>query len=145
MLALVRAKAGLFKDRVEVQEVIDELLEEGEGNAGCVVLFAGFVRAVAEDQASVIKLSYEVYEEVVEKEMLRLAEEVALKHGVLSVRLYHKVGDALVKQPAIYAFVSAKHRKEAFNALVELVDRAKRELPIWKKEFTNRGERWVRG
>lgn len=142
---MVKVKAGLFKDPVEIQEVVNELLEEGEGNVGCVVLFAGFVRAVAENQANVMKLSYEVYEEVVEKEMLRLAEEVASKHGVLSARLYHKVGDAFVKQPAIYAFVSAKHRKEAFSALIELVDRAKHELPIWKKEFTDKGERWVRG
>jgi molybdopterin synthase catalytic subunit len=36
-----------------------------------------------------------------------------------------------------------KHRQDVFPALSETVERVKKEVPIWKKEFTTRDAYWV--
>jgi molybdopterin synthase catalytic subunit len=41
--------------------------------------------------------------------------------------------------------VTAPHRKPAFEAALEGINRLKREVPIWKKEFFEDGAVWVEG
>ena len=41
--------------------------------------------------------------------------------------------------------VTAPHRKPAFEAALEAIDRLKRRVPIWKKEHFADGEVWVEG
>ena len=137
-------KAHVFRDGLDINHVVEEMVEEGNGLVGCVLAFIGVVRSIADDGVKVEKLSYEAYEEVIEKEMHRISKEIALKHNVIGVRAYHKVEDAYAKQPAMYLFISSRHRKEAFSALIELVEKMKHEIPIWKKEHTDRGSRWVK-
>ncbi len=42
-------------------------------------------------------------------------------------------------------FVTAPHRKAAFAAALEGINRLKRLVPIWKKEHFADGEVWVEG
>jgi molybdopterin synthase catalytic subunit len=35
----------------------------------------------------------------------------------------------------LFVFTSAPHRKEAINACDEMVDRIKKEIPLWGKEI----------
>jgi len=55
----------------------------------------------------------------------------------------HRTGKVEVGEDVMYVLVASKHRKEAFQALTELVDRIKTETPIWKKEITEKGAHWV--
>jgi molybdopterin synthase catalytic subunit len=41
--------------------------------------------------------------------------------------------------------VAAPHRKPAFEAALEGINRLKRLVPVWKKEFFEDGEVWVEG
>jgi molybdopterin synthase catalytic subunit len=41
--------------------------------------------------------------------------------------------------------VTAPHRKPAFEAALEGINRLKRTVPIWKKEHFADGETWVEG
>jgi len=41
--------------------------------------------------------------------------------------------------------VSAPHRRPAFEAALEAINRLKRTVPIWKKEHFADGEVWVEG
>jgi len=43
----------------------------------------------------------------------------------------------------LFVAVLGKHRREAFAVLAETVERVKMEVPIWKKEFTEKGGYWV--
>jgi len=43
----------------------------------------------------------------------------------------------------LFVFASAVHRKEAIDACEEVVERIKKELPIWGKELlTNEDHQW---
>ncbi|RLE49642.1 MAG: molybdenum cofactor biosynthesis protein MoaE [Candidatus Methanomethylicota archaeon] len=138
-------KTQTFRDDIDIGRVVKEMVEEGDGLVGCVVAFLGAVRSIADDGAKVEKLSYEAEEKAVEEKMFRVCEEVASKYGVIGIRAYHKIGDAYAKRSTMCLFVSSKHKKEAFNALTELVDRMKYELPIQKKEYTDKGTRVIKG
>jgi len=54
-----------------------------------------------------------------------------------------EVGGTL--EPSVVVAVSAPHRGEAFAGAREIIDRAKSEAPIWKKEVEGGEERWVEG
>jgi molybdopterin synthase catalytic subunit len=53
------------------------------------------------------------------------------------------VGTVQVGEEVMYVLVASKHRREGRKALAELVDRIKHEVPIWKKEVTEKDTYWV--
>jgi molybdopterin synthase catalytic subunit len=51
----------------------------------------------------------------------------------------------LVGETSVAVVVTAPHRRAAFEAAHEAIDRLKRVVPIWKKEHFTDGEVWVEG
>jgi molybdopterin synthase catalytic subunit len=45
----------------------------------------------------------------------------------------------------VAVIVTAPHRKPAFDAALEGINRLKKLVPIWKKEYFADGEVWVEG
>ncbi|MBW7952276.1 MAG: molybdenum cofactor biosynthesis protein MoaE, partial [Chitinophagaceae bacterium] len=44
---------------------------------------------------------------------------------------------------SLFVFVSSAHRKEAIKACEEIVERIKKEVPVWGKEvFVNENHQW---
>ena len=135
--------AIIRNEEVNVEEVIDKIKNENIGKIGCIASFIGVVREVGRNEGRVLRLVYEVYNDEALKKMKKIAEEVTDKYGVVDVKIYHKSGEAEVGEETFYVFVAAKHRREAFQALMEIVERVKHEVPIWKKEVTEHGESWI--
>lgn len=108
---------------------------------GAVVLFTGVVRNHDAGQ-SVTALQYQAHPDA--EEFLRhCCEDVATASG-LPVAAVHRVGDLTVGDLALVAAVAAPHRAEAFATCAELVERIKREVPIWKRQhFTEGSSEWV--
>lgn len=57
--------------------------------------------------------------------------------------IHHVIDKVDVGEPSLFVAVLGKHRGETFPALSETVERVKREVPIWKKEFTTSDSYWV--
>ena len=55
----------------------------------------------------------------------------------------HRIGPVEIGEISLVVAVASPHRKEAFAACHEAVDRIKQIVPIWKKEFFEGGEVWV--
>ena len=51
------------------------------------------------------------------------------------VRVVHRIGALDIGDTAIIAMAYAAHRREAFQACEEAVERVKHEVPVWKEEF----------
>lgn len=135
---------AIIKDKeINVKEIIDKIENENIGKIGCIVSFIGVVREMGRNGGRVSKLVYEVYNDEALKRMNKIAEETISKYGVVDVQIYHKTGETAIGEETFYVFVAAKHRKEAFQALMEIVERVKHEVPIWKKEVTEHGETWI--
>ena len=52
---------------------------------------------------------------------------------------------AHLTESSVVIIVTSAHRKVAFEACHYAIDRLKRIVPIWKKEFFEDGEVWVEG
>jgi molybdopterin synthase catalytic subunit len=109
---------------------------------GGVVLFVGNIRENAGDR-KVKSIFFEAYDEMVIDELDRISNELQTQFNISKIVLIHRVGEVLPGESAVIAGVSSKHRKEAFEACTELMNRLKASVPIWKKEMYEDGGEWL--
>jgi molybdopterin synthase catalytic subunit len=67
------------------------------------------------------------------------------RHALCAAAVEHRVGAVPLSEPSVIVAVSAPHRAEAFAGAREIIDRAKAEAPIWKREVDGGRGRWVEG
>jgi len=109
---------------------------------GGIDLFLGAVRD-HNDGRAVTRLEYHAYVSMAEKEMQRIAEEIALEMPGVRLAALHRVGSLAVGDLAVVCAAGAPHRAEAFKACRALIDRIKERVPIWKREHGPDGPYWV--
>ena len=136
----MKVKVGRKLD--SLNEVLQELRGASD-NVGALIAFVGVVRGETKTGERVLRLEYEAHPQLAQSRLSELIEDVKEKHGIIDAVIEHRVGEALVGEEVMLVAVASKHRKEGFQALIELVNRVKREVPIWKKEVTERGAYWV--
>ena len=59
--------------------------------------------------------------------------------------MVHRLGRLLIGETSVAVIVTAEHRRAAFEASLEGINRLKKTVPIWKKEHFTDGEVWVEG
>lgn len=124
---------------------LDSLVEElkkSSNEVGAITIFVGVVRGTREKE-KVLRLEYEAHETMAPQTIKTIIKEQKTKHGIIDAIVEHKVGTVQVGEEVMYVLVASKHRKEGRKALAELVDRIKRDVPIWKKEVTEKTAYWV--
>ncbi|MCU4434565.1 molybdenum cofactor biosynthesis protein MoaE [Acinetobacter bereziniae] len=105
---------------------------------GGIDFFIGTVRNHHEGKA-VKSLKYTSYAPVSEKMIRQIEQEIQQQFAVPYVRVIHRVGTLEIGEKAIIAVAYAAHRREAFAACEEAVERVKHEVPVWKEEFYQDG------
>lgn len=111
--------------------------------AGGFVSFEGWVRDRNEGRA-VLRLEYEVYLPLAEKEGRRILESAARDYPVFDIRCVHRIGRLELGQLAVWVGVSSRHRGAAFDACRFVIDEVKTRVPIWKKEYYSAGDSgWI--
>lgn len=105
----------------------------GDDRAGAVVTFAGVVRN-HDHGAAVTGIEY-VGHPSADGLLRGIAADIAGRDGVHAVAAQHRVGYLDIGGVALFVAVAASHRAQAFDAASALIERAKQELPIWKKQF----------
>ncbi len=111
---------------------------------GALVTFIGVTRDHHEGKA-VSTLAYEAYEDMVLPLMERLLFEVREKFEIGRVYVRHRLGEVRIGEASIVVVVASPHRGPAFDAVREIMDRIKKEIPIFKKETLagDQGSQWV--
>ena len=108
-------------------------------------IFIGTVRNHHEGRA-VQALKYTAYAPVAEKMIRAIEQEIQKKYAVSYIRVIHRIGTLDIGDKAIIAIAYAPHRREAFQACEEAVERVKHEVPVWKEEFyTDGSSQYVAG
>ena len=121
----------------------EEVTAHGRGAAnGGVVTFLGTAREQTMGNR-VLRLEYEVYEEMAIKRFRDIFGELAERWGVTDAAIAHRYGRLEIGEISMVVAVATPHRKEAFAACWHAVDRIKEIAPIWKKEFFENGAVWV--
>lgn len=111
-------------------------------DVGGVDLFLGVVRD-HNDGRPVTRLEYHAYVSMAEKEMQRIAQEIAAEIPGVRLSALHRIGSLAVGDLAVVCAAGAVHRGEAFQACRALIDRIKHRVPIWKREHGPDGPYWV--
>jgi molybdopterin synthase catalytic subunit len=111
--------------------------------AGACVAFEGIVRN-HNDGRSVLRLEYEAYPALANKEGEDIVRAALEKFGILGAACVHRVGPLEIGGMAVWVGVAAAHRGAAFDACRYIIDEVKRRVPIWKREFYADGTvEWV--
>jgi molybdopterin synthase catalytic subunit len=111
---------------------------------GAVVVFEGVVRNNTNGRGTKY-LEYECYEEMAVAGMERIGNEIANQYAIGRIGIVHRLGRLEVGEASVSVIATAPHRRPAFEAAFEAINRLKREVPIWKKEFFLDGALWVAG
>ena len=122
---------------VDIGKLISDAKQRG---TGAIVVFDGIVR-----DDDIREMDLEAYEEVALQELGRIAQDAIQKYRLLSVDIIHRIGRLAVGENILIIVVGAGHRKEAYEGSRYIIETIKKAVPIWKKELTKDGGRWVPG
>lgn len=114
------------------------------GEDGAVVHFEGVVRNNTKGRATLF-LDYECYEAMAVKMMAEIGREIAATHSIGRIAMIHRLGRMEIGEASVAIVVTSPHRRPAFDAALEGINRLKKLVPIWKKEYFADGEVWVEG
>lgn len=132
---------ALTRSAIEAQFYARQLQR---GEDGAVIVFEGVVRNNTKGRRTTF-LEYECYEGMAVEQMARIGREIANEYQIGRIAIIHRLGRLEVGEASVAIIVSAPHRKPAFEASLAGINRLKREVPIWKKEFFEDGAVWVEG
>lgn len=146
------------KARFEVA-ILDEALEPriaslsagenwlGHPDAGSLLWFHGVTRrtTIAGDQTTVTRqLSYTAHRSMAEYQLQLIAKESIQAFALHRVLIWHRLGMVPIGQSSVIVGCSSAHRVESFNAIAMIMNRIKKDVPIWKQEHFENGERqWI--
>lgn len=111
---------------------------------GAVVTFEGVVRNNTKGRPT-LYLEYECYEQMALSQIAEIGRDIAAQYDVGHLGVVHRLGRLEVGEASVVVVATAPHRRPAFQAALEAIDRLKREVPIWKKEVFADGAVWVDG
>jgi molybdopterin synthase catalytic subunit len=111
---------------------------------GAVVVFEGIVRDHSTGRPTQF-LEYEAYEPMALEKMHEICETLVQQFPVDRIAMVHRLGRLGIGEVSVAIVVTSEHRKAAFQASSEAIDRLKKTVPIWKKEFFVDGAVWVEG
>ncbi len=124
---------------------IDEEIERVKKTSkaiGAVVTFLGTGRDISRGER-IQGLEFEHYEGMAEKKLAEIRNRALKNFNVLEVAIVHRVGKIGIGENIVLIVVASQHRNDAFMCCEWCISELKRITPIWKKEFTEKGEIWV--
>ncbi|MBS7656568.1 molybdenum cofactor biosynthesis protein MoaE [Candidatus Bathyarchaeota archaeon] len=134
-------KIGIKQKLDHLGSLIEEL-RKSSTEIGAITIFVGVVRGTRGNE-KVVRLEYEAHESLASETIEKIINEQKTKYGIIDAVVEHRTGSVTVGEDIMYVLVASKHRREGHLALSEIVERIKFEVPIWKKEITEKDGYWV--
>ena len=128
---------------ITLDDIINSLGKDTK--IGAITTFSGIVREISDTESKrVVQIEIEAWEEKADESMRTIAEEIGAKYNLLGVRIVHLEGDIHLGEPIVFVVLASIHRKEAFEALEEIIIAYKNRSPVWKKEIYEDGtSNWI--
>lgn len=124
---------------IDMRDLTDFVADSG---AGAMTTFVGTTRNT-NDGRQVIRLEYECYPGMAEKEMGKIAAEALTRWPIMKIAMIHRLGRVDIGEASVAIAVSSGHRHAAFEACHYAINQLKETVPIWKKELYEGGELWI--
>lgn len=132
---------ALTREPIDTLGLVKQLLRQQDG---AVVTFEGVVRNHSMGKP-VLYLDYEAYEPMAMKMLHQIGQEIHEKWPIDRVGIIHRLGRLQIGETSVAIVITSAHRKPAFEACRYAIDRLKKIVPIWKREYFHDGAVWVNG
>jgi molybdopterin synthase catalytic subunit len=77
--------------------------------------------------------------------MAEIGAEIVRTHEISRIAMVHRLGRVEIGETSVVVIAVAPHRKPAFEAALQGINKLKKLVPVWKKEYFADGEVWVDG
>ena len=128
---------AIQKEDIDISALITDAKKRG---TGALVIFDGIVR-----DDDIMEMELEAYQDVAIAELEKIARDATRQFNLLHVDIIHRIGHLKVGENILIIVVAAGHRPQAYAGSRYILEEIKKGVPIWKKELTKKGERWVPG
>jgi molybdopterin synthase catalytic subunit len=133
----VRLTTSAFNAQAEIAA-----FASGRREMGALASFVGLCRDSHNGQP-VSELFLDHYPGFTEKEIARIAGDIARRCDCPDLLVIHRAGAVAPGEAIVLVAALSKHRANAFEAVRLLMDYLKTDAPFWKKEIGPDGIRWV--
>ncbi len=125
-----------IKGAIQNQLIIDTIEKNKlNHNMGAYQFFFGQIRADIIQNKKVIMIDYSCHQEMAENILEKIQTDSIQQYDLLSVCIGHSIGQVKVGEISLFVMVSAKHRKNVQKGIEYIVERIKKEVPIFGKEI----------
>ena len=131
----------IVREPIDARALAARLQRAGDG---AVVVFEGVVRNHSGGKPT-LYLEYEAYEPMALEQMRSLAREARHRWPIDCIGIVHRLGRLEIGETSVAIVITSAHRNPAFEACRHTIDRLKKTVPIWKKEYFADGAVWVEG
>jgi molybdopterin synthase catalytic subunit len=132
---------GITRGVLHAEGLVQRLHQDEDG---AVVTFEGVTRNNTKGRTTRF-LEYECYLPMAIRTMADIGRDIVAKLPISRIGMIHRLGKLEIGEASVIVVATSPHRKAAFDAALEGINRLKRTVPIWKKEFFADGEVWVEG
>jgi molybdopterin synthase catalytic subunit len=106
---------------------------------GAVDLFLGQIRADDKSGKITKAIHYTCYQPMAEQKFNEIASDAIGTFSLQHIVIFHSLGSVEVGGASLLVIVASGHRGEAFEGCREIVERIKKEVPIWGEEILEDG------
>lgn len=98
-------------------------------------IFLGQVRADQHNDRLVAGIEYSAYTEMAEEKIQQIREDIFAQYQLTCIHIHHSLGRVEAGEICLFVFSSSPHRSDCIAATNLIVERIKKEVPIFGKEF----------
>ncbi len=98
-------------------------------------IFLGQVRADTIEEKVITAIEYTSYREMANVKFSEIREAAIEKYNLSCLHIHHSLGIVSAGEICLFVFVSAAHRNAVFEGMHYVVERLKKEVPVFGKEL----------
>lgn len=104
-------------------------------NTGAHNIFLGQIRQDVISDKVVVQIEYTTYPEMAMEALQAICRESLSSFHLTHITIVHSLGKIKKSEICLLVMVCSKHREACFEACQDIVERIKKEVPIWGKEL----------
>lgn len=128
----------LSADPIDPPALLDAFTSAAD-SAGAIVSFTGVVRGG--DGVSLLWLDH--HPRLTEQSIDEIYHDTRRRFSLDDLLIVHRVGGVSPGGAVVFVAAAAKHRRAAFDAVDQAMDRLKTDALLWKREAGANGTRWI--
>lgn len=123
---------------IDAIALLDAFTRESVG-AGAIVSFTGIVR----DDDGVSELWLDHHPTLTDASIAAIEASLRARFALDALTIVHRVGGVGRGEPVVFVAAAARHRRAAFDAVDQAMDRLKTDAILWKRETRDTVTRWI--